>query len=48
MASKSQHDRVIRLYEEGKLTDSQLHNAVGYGWITEEEYEELISKKAES
>ena len=35
-------DRLARLYREGRITQEQLHNAVGK-FITEEEYEEIIS-----
>lgn len=43
MVGESMHDRVIRLYKAGKITQTELHNAVAYGWITEEEYQELIN-----
>lgn len=36
------YDRLKRLYLEGKLTQEQLHRAVDNGWITEEQYQEII------
>lgn len=40
------YERLKRLYLEGKLTKEQLHNAVDKGWITEEQYQEIINSKA--
>lgn len=31
------YDRLLRLYTEGRLSDTGLDNAVSKGWITEEE-----------
>lgn len=36
---------LLRLYNEGRLTDAQLNNAVKKGWITEEQKEEIINSK---
>lgn len=38
------HDNVIRLYTDGQLTQSGLARAVGYGWITSDEYEDLTGE----
>lgn len=32
-----------RLYQEGKLSENGLNNAVLKGWITEEQKQEIIS-----
>ena len=39
-------DRLKRLYEQGKITETGLQNAVTKGWITEEDYT-LITQKGE-
>ncbi len=39
------YNRLKRLYEAGRLTKEQLHKAVDNGWITEEEYQEIIGEK---
>ena len=36
-------NRLKRLYEQGKITDEGLQNAVAKGWITEGEYNEIIN-----
>lgn len=36
---------LLRLYNEGRLTDVQLDNAVKKGWITEEQKQEIIASK---
>ena len=36
------YNRLKRLYDEGKITEAGLREAVTYGWITEEEYAEII------
>lgn len=38
-------DRLKRLYNspEGKLTQEELHRAVDKGWITEEQYVQIIT-----
>lgn len=33
-----------RLYKEGKLTNTQLLNAVSRGWITETERQQIVSQ----
>lgn len=35
-------DRLKRLYEEGKITKDALRNAILRGWITEEQFNEII------
>lgn len=32
-----------RLWNEGKLTEEKLNNAVAKGWITEEQRQEIIN-----
>ena len=39
-------NRLKRLYEQGKITEAGLQNAVTKGWITQEEYT-LITQKGE-
>lgn len=36
---------LLRLYTEDRLTEKGLGNAVGKGWITEEQKQEIISNK---
>ncbi len=36
------YNRLKRLYEAGRLTQEQIRNAVDLGWITTEEYMEII------
>lgn len=36
-------DRLARLYKAGKLTEESLHNAIDKGWITEEQYQQIIT-----
>lgn len=36
-------ERLRRLYVTGKLTKENLHNAIELGWITEEQYQEIIN-----
>ncbi len=40
------YERLKRLYLQNKLNDEHLHNAVDRNWITEEQYQEIISLKA--
>ena len=40
------YERLKRLYEDGRITQEQLKNAVERDWITEEQYEEIIGGKA--
>ncbi len=35
-------ERLKRLYQEGKLTKAQLQKAVDKGWITKEQYKEIV------
>lgn len=37
------YSRLERLYKEGKLTKENLQNAVKRGWITQEEYEQIVA-----
>lgn len=37
------YERLYRLYKAGKITETGLRAAVTKGWITEEEYEQIIS-----
>lgn len=36
-------ERLKRLYNTGKITIEELHNAVDNGWITEEQFIEIIA-----
>ena len=36
-------NRLKRLYEQGKITEAGLQNAVTKGWITQEEYNIIIA-----
>ena len=35
-------DRLKRLYDEGRITQTELKRAVSFGWITEEEYTMIV------
>lgn len=35
------HDNVIRLYKDGMISNTGLARAVGHGWITVQEFEDL-------
>lgn len=37
-------DRLKRLYEAGKITNTGLQNAVEKGWISAEQYKEITSE----
>lgn len=37
-------DRLKRLYDEGRITQVQVRNAVDLGWITAEEYMEIVGE----
>ena len=39
------YERLKRLYLQNKLNGEHLHNAVDKNWITEEQYQEIISLK---
>lgn len=41
------YERLKRLYNEGRLTQEELHNAVDKGWITEEQYIEIVEGNTE-
>lgn len=36
-------NRLKRLYNEGKITAVELANAVIKGWITQEDYDEIVA-----
>lgn len=36
------YNRLKRLYDEGRITQEKLRKAVELGWITAEEYMEII------
>lgn len=36
------YERLKRLYDEGRITQTQLRNAIDKGWITAEEYAEIV------
>lgn len=40
------YNRLKRLYNAGRLTQAQLRKAVDNGWITEDEYKEIIGEEA--
>ena len=40
------YERLKRLYQEGDLTEKGLDRAVKFGWITNEQKEEIVASKA--
>ena len=42
MTVRTMFDRLKKLYDEGIITTEGLQNAVGKGWITQEEYDYII------
>ena len=42
------YETLKRLYDEGKLTEKGIRNAVKRGWITQEQAEEILAKPEES
>ena len=38
------YNRLKRLYDEGRITQEKLRKAVDLGWITAEEYMEIITE----
>ena len=36
------NDRLAKLYNEGRITQEMLRNAITKGWITEFEYVEIV------
>lgn len=36
------YERLKRLYNEGRIHEAELQNAVAKGWITEEQMKEII------
>lgn len=43
----NKYEKVKEYYDSGFWTDTMLKNAVRKGWITEEEYEEIVGEKNE-
>lgn len=41
------YERLKRLYQEGRASETMLKNAVKRGWITDEEIQEIIASKKE-
>lgn len=39
------YNRLKRLYDEGRITQAEVRKAVDLGWITAEEYMEIIGGK---
>lgn len=39
------YETLLRLYQEGRLNEVGLKNAVSKGWITEEQKQEMMSNK---
>lgn len=39
------YNRLKRLYDEGRITQEKLRKAVDLGWITAEEYMEIVGGK---
>lgn len=37
------NSNLLRLYQQGKLTEQGLSNAVSLGWITQEQMEQILS-----
>jgi hypothetical protein len=37
-------NRLKRLYDRGKIGDAELDNAVTLGWITAEQYAEIVAE----
>ena len=37
-------ERLRRLYNEGKLTIQELKNAISKGWLTEEQFNDIINE----
>ena len=33
-----------KLYKANKINDAKLHNAVDKGWITQEQYDEIVTE----
>jgi hypothetical protein len=40
------YNRLLTLYQEGRLTEQMLSNAVKKGWITEEQKQQIIESVA--
>ncbi len=40
-------ERLKRLYQEGKITQEGIENAVKKGWLTSEQANEIINPKVE-
>ena len=39
-------ERLRRLYNEGKLAVQELENAISKGWLTEEQFNDIVNKGA--
>jgi hypothetical protein len=39
------YETLLRLWKEGRLTETQLSNAVLKGWITEEQKQEILASQ---
>lgn len=37
-------ERLRRLYHEGKLTIQELENAISKGWLTEEQFNDIVNE----
>ncbi len=37
-------ERLRRLYNEGKLTIQELENAISKGWLTEEQFNDIVNE----
>ena len=37
------YERLKRLYQQGRTTKEELYKAIGKGWITEEQYNEIVN-----
>ena len=42
------YERIKRLYHEGKLTEAGLDRAVAFGWITEDEKQQIMEGNDEN
>lgn len=39
------YERLLKLYEEGKITQAELEKAINLGWITKKVVQTIIRKK---
>ena len=47
MTHSKKFEKVKGYYDSGKWSKSRVHDAVGAGWITAEEYEEITGEAYE-